>query len=96
MKTWSKTNGLNDRSRGKDTNKPVGLQFSSISRGTARTAWPRTTSIPTANTADVIFQQMYLIIDNHIKNAFFHICVILNTVKKKMQLPSATTKGTTK
>ena len=41
----------------KDTNKPFGLQFSSISRGAAGTAQHRTTSIPTANTADGIFEQ---------------------------------------
>ena len=38
-----------------DGNKPVGLQFPSISRDAARTARPRTTSLPTANTADAIF-----------------------------------------
>ena len=65
-------------------NKPVGLQFPSISRGAARTAWPWTRSILTANTTDAIFEQIYLITDNDIKNAYFHICVILNTVKKKM------------
>ena len=76
--------GLNDRARGENTNKPVGLQFPSISRGAVRTARPRTSSVPTANTADEIFEQIYPIIDNGIKNAYFHIRVILNTVKKKM------------
>ena len=71
--------GLNDRARDEDTNKPVGLQFPSISRGPARTARPKTKSIPTANTADAIFEQIYLVIDNDIKNAYFHIRIILNT-----------------
>ena len=75
--------GLNDIARDEDT-KPVGLQFPSISRGAARTVRPRTKLVPTANTADAIFEQIHLIIDSDIKNAYFHIRVILNTVKKKM------------
>ena len=69
--------------RNEDTNKRVVLQFPSNSRGLARTARARTTSVPTDNTADVIFEQIYLISDNIIKNAYFHIYVILNTVTKK-------------
>ena len=76
--------GLNDRAKGEDTNKPFGLQFPSISRVAARTPRPRTTSEPTANTAIAIFEQIYLIINKDIKNAYFHVHVILNTVKKKM------------
>ena len=49
--------GLSVKARGKDTNKPFGLQFSSISRGAAGTAQHRTTSVPTANTAGGIFEQ---------------------------------------
>ena len=82
--------GLNDRARYEDINKLVGLQFPSISRGTARTAQPRTKSVPTTNIADATFKQMHLIIDNYIKNAYFQIHVILNTVTKKTlkQLPA--------
>ena len=65
--------GLNDRARDEDTNKLVGLQFPSISRGVARTAQPKTTSVPTVNMADPNLEQIYLIIDNGIKNAYFHI-----------------------
>ena len=74
---WMKTlrtkcqHGLNNRARAEDTNKLVGLQSLSISRGAARTARPRTTSVSTANTADVIFEQSYLIIDNDIKMHIF-------------------------
>ena len=57
--------------RNEGTSKPVGLQFLSISRGYARTARPRATSVPTDNTTDVIFGQIYLIIDNIIKNPYF-------------------------
>ena len=69
--------------RNEDTNKRVVLQFPSNSRGLARTARARTTSVPTDKTADMIFEQIYLISDNIIKNAYFHIYVILNTVTKK-------------
>ena len=72
-----------DRVRDENTNKSVGLQFPPTSRSVTRTARPRITSVSTANTAKVIFEQIYLIIDKNIKNAYFHICVILNTVKKK-------------
>ena len=56
---WMKTQikypyGLNDRVSDEDSNKPGGLQFPSISRGAARTAWPRTISVPSANTADAV------------------------------------------
>ena len=71
-----------DRVRDENTNKSVGLQFPPTS--VTRTARPRITSVSTANTAKAIFEQIYLIIDKNIKNAYFHICVILNTVKKKM------------
>ena len=54
---------LNDRARDEDSNKPVGLQLPSIRRGATRTARPRTASVPTANTAEAIFEQIYLIID---------------------------------
>ena len=74
--------GLNDRARDEGTNKPVGLQFPSISRGATRTPRPRATSVPTANTADAIFQKIYLIIYNDIKNAYFHIRAVLNIIKK--------------
>ena len=74
----------NDRASGEDTIKLVVSQFPSISRGKARTARTRTASAPTDNTDDAIFEQIYLIIDNDIKNACFHICVILNTVKKNL------------
>ena len=67
-----------------DINKPVGLQFPSISQRTGRNVQPRIKSVPTTNATDPIFEQIYLIIDNNIKNEYFHICVILNTVKKKM------------
>ena len=76
--------GFNDRARYEDTNKPVGLQLSSISRGAARTAPPRPKSVPTADTADVTFEQIQQIIHNDIKNTYFHIHVILNIVEKKM------------
>ena len=56
--------------------KPVSLQFPSVSRGAARAGWPRTESIPNANTADAIFEQIHLIIDN----SNFHIRVILNPI----------------
>ena len=69
--------------RNEETNKPVGLKFPSISRGLARTSRPRTTSVPTDNTTDVIFEQIYLFSDNIIKNVYFTICVILNTFTKK-------------
>ena len=65
--------GLNDWARDEDTNKLVGLQFPSISRGVARTAQPKTTSVPTANMVYANLEQIYLIIDNGIKNAYFHI-----------------------
>ena len=45
-------------SRDENTNKLVGAQFPSISRGAARTAQPRRTSVPTVNTADAIFEQI--------------------------------------
>ena len=51
--------GLNDRARDKDINKPVGLQFPSVSRSAARTTQPRTKSVPTVNTADEIFEQIH-------------------------------------
>ena len=76
MKTLRKKN----RDRCEDTNKPIGLQFPSISKGAKRTQWPRKTSALTSNTADSIFEQIYLITENDIKNAYFDICVILNTV----------------
>ena len=76
--------GRKDRARDEDNNKSIGLQFPSISRGAARTVRPIAKSVPTANTADAIFDQIYLIIDNDIKNPYFHAPVILNTVKKKM------------
>ena len=76
--------GLNDRARDEDTNKPVGLQFPSISRVASRTAWSGTKTVPTANTTGAIFEQIHLINGNHIKNAYFHERVILNTVKKKI------------
>ena len=63
--------GLNNRAMGEDTNNPVGLQFLSISRGAARTAWPRTTSVSTANTTNAIFEQSYLISDKGIKMHIF-------------------------
>ena len=93
MRTLRRTKypySLNDRVRNEDTNKPVGLQFPSTSRSATKTARHRTTSVPSANTADAIFEQIYLIIDKNIKNAYIHIRVILNTVKKKMlkQLPA--------
>ena len=74
--------GFNDRARDKDTNKPVGLQFTSFSRCAARTARPKTKSVPTASKANAIFEQIHRIIDNDIKNACFCASVILNTVKK--------------
>ena len=40
-------------------------------------------SVPTVNMANAIFEQILLISDNDIKNAYFYIRVILNTVKKK-------------
>ena len=61
--------GLNDRARDKDTNKHVSLQIQSTSTGAAKTARLRTTSVPTANMDDAIFEQIYLIIDNNLKNA---------------------------
>ena len=39
---------LNGRAMAEDTNKPIGLQFPSNSRGADRTASPRTKSVPTA------------------------------------------------
>ena len=45
--------------------------YTCIRRGAARTVWPRTTSVPAGDTADVIFEQIYLIIDNDIKIYFF-------------------------
>ena len=55
-KLWTKyPYDLNDKGRDEVINKPVGLQFPSISRGAARTVRPRTTPVPTANTADAIF-----------------------------------------
>ena len=45
-------------SRDENTNKLVGAQFPSITRGAARTAQRRTTSVRTANTADAIFEQI--------------------------------------
>ena len=59
--------------RNEGTNKPVGLQFPSNSRGLARTARPRTTLVHTDNTADVIFEQIYLISDNQ-KCIFSYLC----------------------
>ena len=56
--------GLNDRARDQDTNKPVGLQLPSNSRSAAKTARPRATSVPIANTADATFEQIY----NHGQN----------------------------
>ena len=76
--------GLNDRARDEDTNKPVGLQFPSISRVASRTAWSGTKTVPTANTTGAIFEQIHLINGNYIKNVYFHERVILNTVKKKI------------
>ena len=73
---------LNDRAR--DINKLVRLQFPSISRGTSRYAWPRTKSVPTANTADAIFEQIRPIINTDFKNAYFHFRVIVNTAKTEM------------
>ena len=34
--------------------------------------------------ADAIIEQSHRIIDNDIKNAYFHIRVILNTINKKL------------
>ena len=34
--------------------------------------------------ADAIIEQIHRIIDNDIKNAYFHIRVILNTINKKL------------
>ena len=34
--------------------------------------------------ADAIIEQIHQIIDNDIKNAYFHIRVILNTINKKL------------
>ena len=50
---------LNDRARARDEdiNKPVGLQFPSISKGTARTARSRIKSVPTSNRADAILNK---------------------------------------
>ena len=50
---------LNDKARARheDINKPVGLQFPSISKGTARTARFRTKSVPTSNRADAILKK---------------------------------------
>ena len=76
--------GLNNRARDEDTNKPIVLRFPSISRCAAWTAWPRTKSVPTPNTAVAIFEQIHLIVNNDIKSAFFHIRVILKAVKNKM------------
>ena len=53
--------GINDKSRDEETNILVGLQFPSINRGVARTAWPRPTSVPAAKTAYAFFEQTYLI-----------------------------------
>ena len=62
--------GANDRARDEDINKPAGLRLAK--------------SVPATNTADATFEQIYLIIDNDIKNAYFVIFEILNTVKKIM------------
>ena len=75
--------GDNDRARNDNINKPAGLRFPSISRGTTRTTWPRTKPVPATNTADVTFEQIHLLNYNDNKNAYFLICEILNTVKKK-------------
>ena len=68
--------GLNNRARDEDINKPVELQFRLLIRGTDRTARPGTKPVPTADTADAIFEQIHLIIDNDIKSAYSHIRVI--------------------
>ena len=73
--------GLNNRARGENTNKLVALQFLLISRGAAKIARSITT-VPTTNTPDATFEQIYLIIDGDIKNAYFHIHAITNTVRK--------------
>ena len=44
----------------------------------------RTKLILIANMFDAIIEQIHRIIDNDIKNAYFHIRVILNTINKKM------------
>ena len=75
--------GFSDK-RNDDINKSVGFHLPSISKCVDKTVWRRTKSVPTVNTADANFEQIDKINDNDIKNTYFHIRVILKTVKKKM------------
>ena len=69
--------GANDRARDEDINKPAGLRLAELKLELHD-------PVPATNTADATFEQIYLIIDNDIKNAYFVIFEILNTVKKIM------------
>ena len=94
---WAKTlrtvypYGLNDKVRNIDNNKPIGLQLPSISRTSARAERPRNNFRSNINNnADEILKKIYHIVENDIQNAYFHIRIILNSIKKKVLKQIAT------